>query len=31
MLKDMKNSDSYRDSLRILFGPPNTKTRGGSF
>ena len=31
MLKDMKNSDSYRDSLRIVFGPPNTKTRGGSF
>ena len=31
MLKDMKNSESYRDSLRILLGPPNTKTRGGSF
>ena len=31
MIKDMKNSKSYRDSLRILLGPPNTKTRGGSF
>ena len=31
MLKDMKNSESYRDSLRILFGPPNTKTRGALF
>ena len=31
IFKDMKNSESYRDSLRILFGPPNTKTRGGSF
>jgi len=31
IFKDMKKSDSYRDSLRILFGPPNTKTRGGSF
>ena len=31
MVKDMKNSRSYLDALRIFFGPPNTKTRSGSF
>ena len=31
MLKDMRNSLSYKESLKIFFGPPNTKTRSGSF
>jgi hypothetical protein len=31
MLKDMKNSANYKESLKIFFGPPNTKTRSGSF
>ena len=31
ILKDLKNSESYKQSLRIIFGPPNTKTRSGSF
>ena len=31
ILKDLKNSESYTQSLRIIFGPPNTKTRSGSF
>ena len=31
MLKDMKNSADYKESLKIFFGPPNTKTRSGSF
>ena len=31
MVKDMKNSRSYLDALRIFFGPPNTKARSGSF
>ena len=31
MLKDIKNSADYKESLKIFFGPPNTKTRSGSF
>jgi len=31
IFKDVKNARTIREAFSIIFGPPNTRLRGGSF
>ena len=31
IFKDVRNSKNFKEALSIIFGPPNTRFRGGSF